>query len=129
MNRIELGVFLRQQRKKLDKSLEEMAKLVGCSFPYLSDIEKGSIPAPGYDKLAAIAKYYNVDINLLLGVFYPTEEVKEADRQLDEAVKKIIEDSSFNAGTRTKAAVEKMGTYTKKLLLELYEKCDKKKSK
>lgn len=125
MNRIELGSFLKQQRNNLGKSLKEMAALVGCSFPYLSDIEAGGIAKPSYDKLVPIAKHYKVKLNLLLEVFYETEE---PDREVEQALGKIFEDPAFTAGTRKKAFAEKMGKYTKKLLIELYEKCAGKKS-
>ena len=60
MKENEFGSFLRECRGKL--SLQKLANMIGCSKPYLWDIEKGNTKPPQkYNKLNDIANALNLD--------------------------------------------------------------------
>lgn len=124
MNRLELGELLNKQRKNKKLTLKEMAKLVDVSFPYLSDIEKGGLKRPSYDKLIGVAKGYDVELQLLLDTYFKSEI---ANPEIDDKLKKIYADSRLDKEIREKAESEHPGAYTKLLLIELHEKLKKSK--
>ena len=60
MKENKFGSFLRECRGKL--SLQKLANMIGCSKPYLWDIEKGNTKPPQkYNKLNDIANALNLD--------------------------------------------------------------------
>ena len=63
-----LGQRIRERREELDFSLREFAKLLRCSPPFVSDVERGR-RFPSGDMLAEMARVLKLDI----------EELKEHD--------------------------------------------------
>ena len=80
MNKVTFGSRLRQLREEKNVSLRELAKRIGVSGAFLSDIELGR-RFPATDKLELIAKELGVSI----------EELKEYDfRDEAEAIRNMM---------------------------------------
>ncbi len=62
------GAFIRRKREALDPKvgLREMAKKIGVSPTYLSKVERDEFPPPAEDKVIAIAKSLDLDVDVLL---------------------------------------------------------------
>ena len=60
------GAFVRREREARDIGLREMAKKIGVSPTYLSKIERDEFPPPAEDKVKAIAKIIDCDVDDLL---------------------------------------------------------------
>lgn len=60
----ELGAFIKEQREKNGKSLRTMAKDIGISSSYLSDIETGNRPILTSDKSTDLVKMLSNYFNL-----------------------------------------------------------------
>ena len=60
------GEFVRREREAKDIGLREMAKKIGVSPTYLSKIERDEFPPPAEDKVRAIAKIIECDVDDLL---------------------------------------------------------------
>lgn len=63
---MKLSEFVQGYRKMHKMSLRDLAKRCGCSFQYLSKIEKNEVSSPGLDAIAKIAKGTGVTIQELL---------------------------------------------------------------
>ena len=55
-NKSEFGEFIANKRREKGISLRNMAKYLGYSAPFWSDVEKGRANPPHYEKLATIAE-------------------------------------------------------------------------
>ena len=97
MIEISLGQRLRELRDKADLSLRELAKKVGISSPFLSDIELGR-RFPSEEILAKLAAALNV----------PLEELKQYDNRAPIADLKRLMDSDPKLGLAFRTAVEKL---------------------
>jgi transcriptional regulator with XRE-family HTH domain len=66
--REKFGAFVRREREAKEPriGLREMAKMIGVSPTYLSKVERDEFPPPAEDKVKAIAKIINCDIDDLL---------------------------------------------------------------
>ena len=62
------GWFVRQRREAKEISLRQMAKGIGVSPAYLSQVERGQCAPPTEDKVTAIAKILDLDVHNLLAV-------------------------------------------------------------
>ena len=60
------GAFVRREREAKEIGLREMAKMIGVSPTYLSKVERDEFPPPVEDKVKAIAKIINCDVDELL---------------------------------------------------------------
>ena len=60
-----LGAFIREQRKRANLSLRQLAELTSLSNPYLSQIERG-LHQPSVRVLKAISEALNVSAETLL---------------------------------------------------------------
>jgi transcriptional regulator with XRE-family HTH domain len=60
------GAFIRREREAKEIGLREMSKLIGVSPTYLSKIERDEFPPPAEDKVRAIAKIIECDVDDLL---------------------------------------------------------------
>jgi transcriptional regulator with XRE-family HTH domain len=92
-----LGQRLHQLRDKADLSSRELAKKVGISPPFLSDIELGR-RFPSEEILAKLANALNV----------PLEELKQYDNRGPIADLKRLMDSDPKLGFAFRTAVEKL---------------------
>lgn len=61
------GDLLRKLRRNADRTLGEVAKEIGVSIVYLSDVERGNRKPFGTDRLIEIASYLNADAAMLIG--------------------------------------------------------------
>jgi len=66
------GDLLRQQRRKADKTLGDVAKLLGVSVVFLSDVERGNRRPLGNERLIRIAEFIGVN---------PAPLIEAADRE------------------------------------------------
>jgi transcriptional regulator with XRE-family HTH domain len=66
------GDLLRQQRRKADKTLGDVARLLGVSVVFLSDVERGNRRPLGNERLIRIAEFLDVD---------PAPLIEAADRE------------------------------------------------
>ena len=64
--REKFGAFIRREREAKEFGLREMAKMIGVSPTYLSKVERDEFPPPAEDKVKAIAKIIECDIDDLL---------------------------------------------------------------
>ena len=62
------GWFVRQRREAKEISLRQMAKGIGVSPAYLSQVERGQSAPPTEDKVKAIAEILDLDADELLAV-------------------------------------------------------------
>ncbi len=60
------GAFIRREREAREIGLREMAKMVGVSPTYLSKVERDEFAPPAEDKVKAIAKIIECDVDELL---------------------------------------------------------------
>ena len=60
------GAFIRREREGKEIGLREMAKMIGVSPTYLSKIERDEFPPPAEDKVRAIAKIIEHDVDDLM---------------------------------------------------------------
>ena len=60
-----LGAFIREQRKRANLSLRQLAELTSLSHPYLSQVERG-VHQPSVRVLKLIAEALNVSAETLL---------------------------------------------------------------
>ena len=63
--REKFGAFIRRKREGR-YGLREMAKMIGVSPTYLSKVERDEFPPPAEDKVRAIAKIIECDVDDLL---------------------------------------------------------------
>jgi transcriptional regulator with XRE-family HTH domain len=66
------GDLLRKQRRKAEKTLGDIADLLGLSVVFVSDVERGNREPFTNDRIVKIAAYLNVD---------PTPLMEAADRE------------------------------------------------
>jgi transcriptional regulator with XRE-family HTH domain len=97
MIEISLGQRLRELRDKADLSLRELAKRIGISSPFLSDIELGR-RFPSEEILAKLAHALNVSL----------EDLKQYDNREPIADLKRLMDSDPKLGFAFRTAVEKV---------------------
>ena len=64
--REKFGAFIRHEREGKEIGLREMAKMIGVSPTYLSKVERDEFPPPAEDKVRAIAKIIECDVDDLL---------------------------------------------------------------
>lgn len=57
---------LKDLREDADKSQEEIAKIIGTSQSYYAQYENGKRAIP-FDRVVALAKYYNVSLDYIAG--------------------------------------------------------------
>ena len=62
------GWFVRQRREAKEISLRQMAKGIGVSPAYLSQVERGQSAPPTEDKVKAIAEILDLDVHELLAL-------------------------------------------------------------
>jgi transcriptional regulator with XRE-family HTH domain len=62
------GAIVRREREHLEIGLREMAKMIGVSPTYLSQVERGNFPPPAEDKVRKIAKIIDHDPDELLAL-------------------------------------------------------------
>src|SRR5882762_9528700 len=60
------GAFVRRRREAREIGLREMAKLIGVSPTYLSKVERDEFSPPAEEKVKAIAKIIECDVDDLL---------------------------------------------------------------
>jgi len=118
MIEISLGQRLHQLRDKADLSARELAKKVGISSPFLSDIELGR-RFPSEEILAKLAKALNVSL----------EDLKQYDNREPIADLKRLMDSDPKLGFAFRTAVEKIksGELTAEELIARLSKSPRKK--
>ncbi len=117
MAKVDVGEFLREQRRSAQLSLRQLADLTGVSNPYLSQIERG-LRKPSADVLQQIAKALRISSEALYvqaglldeptGARDVTDAVL-ADPILDEQQKRALLDvyASFVAAKRDSDAAER----------------------
>jgi transcriptional regulator with XRE-family HTH domain len=64
--REKFGAFVRREREAKEIGLREMAKMIGVSPTYLSKVERDEFQPPAEDKVKAIAKIIECDVDELL---------------------------------------------------------------
>src|SRR6266403_5798282 len=120
MIEISLGQRLHELRDRADLSLRELAKKVGISGPFLSDIELGR-RFPSAEILAKLARALNV----------PLEDLKKYDNREPIADLKRLMDSNPKLGFAFRTAVEKVksGELTAEDIIAKLGKSSKKKKR
>jgi transcriptional regulator with XRE-family HTH domain len=118
MNETSLGQRLRELRDKADLSARELAKRIGVSSPFLSDIELGR-RFPSEEVLGKLAAALNV----------PLEDLKQYDNRGPIADLKRLMDSDPKLGVAFRTAVEKLksGELTAEDLIARLSKAPRKK--
>ena len=66
---------LRDLREDHDKSQEEIARIIGTSQSYYAQYENGKRAIP-FDRMVALAKYYNVSLDYLAGLIDTPRKLK-----------------------------------------------------
>jgi transcriptional regulator with XRE-family HTH domain len=97
MDETSLGQRLRELRDRADLSVRELAKRIGISSPFLSDVELGR-RFPSEEILGKLAAVLNV----------PLEDLKKYDNRAPIADPKRLKDSDPKLGVAFRTAVEKL---------------------
>ena len=66
---------LKDLREDADKSQDEIAKIIGTSQSYYAQYENGKRAIP-FDRVIALAKYYNVSLDYLAGLIDTPRKLK-----------------------------------------------------
>ena len=66
---------LKDLREDMDKSQEEIAKIIGTSQSYYAQYEKGKRAIP-FERMVILAKYYNVSLDSLSGIIDTPRRIK-----------------------------------------------------
>ncbi len=66
---------LKDLREDAEKSQKEIAKIIGTSQAYYSQYEKGKRAIP-FDRMVALAKYYNVSLDYFAGFIDTPRKLK-----------------------------------------------------
>ena len=66
---------LKDLREDADKSQKEIAELIGTSQSYYAQYENGKRAIP-FDRMVALAKYYNVSLDYLAGLCDTPKKLK-----------------------------------------------------
>ena len=66
---------LKDLREDADKSQKEIAELIGTSQSYYAQYENGNRALP-FDRMVALAKYYNVSLDYLAGLIATPRKIK-----------------------------------------------------
>lgn len=66
---------LKDLREDADKSQKEIAELIGTSQSYYAQYENGKRAIP-FDRMVALAKYYNVSLDYLAGLIDTPRKIK-----------------------------------------------------
>lgn len=120
----ELGRYLRELREAKDMSLRDVERATNevVSNAYLSQLEQGKRLEPGPKYLAALARVYEVPVQLLF------EKAGYADApppsEIEVAFQQVLADRKFQFGTRLPGDLDES---SKRVIIELYEKVTKKK--
>ncbi len=64
--REKFGAFIRREREIREIGLREMARMIGVSPTYLSKVERDEFPPPAEDRVKAIARIIECDVDELL---------------------------------------------------------------
>lgn len=64
----EFGQFIRDSRENLKITLRQLARDVGASPTYISQIEQGNFAPPSEDKIRLLAKHLKLDLDQLLAM-------------------------------------------------------------
>jgi transcriptional regulator with XRE-family HTH domain len=65
---LKFGAFVRREREAREIGLREMSKKIGVSPTYLSKVERDDFTPPTEDKVRAIARIIECDIDELLAM-------------------------------------------------------------
>ena len=112
-----LGTILRQQREKLNITLDELSRLTDFSKPYLSTVETGKVKNPPSDELLVRLEHHlKFEKGYLLHMAHmervPADikhvmEHSEAEKdRLKSIIKELMENSSPEAAEKAKVAIE-----------------------
>lgn len=66
---------LKSIREDLDKSQEEIARVIGTSQSYYAQYENGKRAIP-FERVAALAKYYNISLDYIAGFIDTPRKLK-----------------------------------------------------
>jgi len=97
MKRGTFGELIRSRRRKLDKSLQEVANRLGVPVAYVSEVELGKRPPFREDKLNKLAEVLELDTRELLLLAWKNKKMISFDTgELSEAEKNVL--TSFARG-------------------------------
>lgn len=85
-----LGGVIRDLRTSKNIGLRTLAKTVGISATYLSQIERGEVPRPAYDKIEALAKALGEDPMAFLEMGSDTKGFKNLVDQIPPDLKPVF---------------------------------------
>lgn len=92
---MKLSEYVYKYRKSKKLSLRAMADLCGCSFQYLSKLEKDEIEAPTIQMLSKIAKGMGISLHDLLSAVDDMTVYLNVANELDNAAVDLQMDSSY----------------------------------
>lgn len=132
MNKKALGKLLRQKRKELKLSLEEMAGASqGILSPsYLSALELGKVSKTRYDKLLMAAEMYQVNFEIVKSAFMTSAKEAEEIEHVDIILKQIASDEKLKLHDLFQQVLDEEGELSKNLkilLIRFYETIYRKK--
>lgn len=114
-----LGQYLRELRGDRRLSLRDVERATGgvVSNAYLSQLEQGKRLEPGPKYLAALARVYDVPVQLLFEKAGYADAPTPSD--VDVAFEQVRADSEFKFGTRLAGELDESA---KRVIIELYER-------
>lgn len=110
------GELLRELREHYNLSMNELARQTGIPLHTIYRLEQGQIPKPALEDLAKLAKFFNIDLNLmgvLLGVWdLPsrkttlTNELSRSFQFLESAAEKLTEEEQHEMTIQLRPLVQ-----------------------
>jgi transcriptional regulator with XRE-family HTH domain len=117
------GTYIRTLRKRRGLTLKQVEQAAKVSNAYISQFERGLRNPPHPDILNRLAKVYGVPVRELLieaGFLKEESDAQRKREQIERAYNHVINDPSFEQGTRLKGA--QVTSEVKRFIVEMYEK-------
>lgn len=116
----EVGKFLREERKKLGWSVFKVAKAIGISGNYLSQIERGKL-TPSDSVLYSISEFYNKEPSEIFSLYNKiySEDIKEM--LSIPSIKRLLLEMSLDKRL-TKEEKEEIGNQMYEIMMNLISK-------
>ena len=93
MNGETFGELIRSSRRRLNKSLQDVATALGVTAVYVSEVERRKRPPFTAERLPALARVLNLDLNVLLTTAWAEKRMIEWDpaSASDKQIRALIE--------------------------------------
>jgi transcriptional regulator with XRE-family HTH domain len=87
------GELIRASRRRLNKSLQDVADVLGVTAVYVSEVERGKRPPFTMERLLALSQVLDIDLNTLITCAWTEKKMIEWDpaSATDKQVRALVE--------------------------------------